>query len=79
MERRASFENGRPRSRGWKNFGRRWTRGVEGFGTWAIFMDVICASFFNMNNPLELKPLIRFRIGFSHLEEHKLNAIFKIL
>ena len=24
-----SFENGRPRSRGWKNFWRRWTRGVK--------------------------------------------------
>ena len=22
-----SFESGRPRSRGWKNFGRRWTGG----------------------------------------------------
>ena len=27
---RGSFEIGRSRSRGWKNFGRRWTWGMEG-------------------------------------------------
>ena len=45
-----SFEIGRPRLRGWKNFGRRWTRRGEGMGGgrgggvlkigefWTIFM-----------------------------------------
>ena len=40
----SSFEIGRPRSRGWINFGRRWTRGVRGLENWTIFMDVICVS-----------------------------------
>ena len=39
-----SFGIGCPRSRGWKNFGRRWTRGVGCFENWTIFMDVICVS-----------------------------------
>ena len=39
------FEIGRPRSRGWKNFGRISTRGVMGLENWTIFMDVICVSF----------------------------------
>ena len=39
-----SFEIGRPRSTGWKNFGRRWTRGVGGLENWTTFMDVICVS-----------------------------------
>ena len=38
------FEIGRPRSRGWKNFGCRWTREVGGLENWTIFMDVICIS-----------------------------------
>ena len=40
----SSIEIGRPRSMGWKNFGRRWARGVRAFENWAIFMDVICVS-----------------------------------
>ena len=48
--RRGSFEIGRPRSRGRKNFGRRWTRGwevlVTGLENWTILMDVICVSSF---------------------------------
>ena len=28
LERGSSFENGLPRSTGWENFGRRWTKGV---------------------------------------------------
>ena len=28
-----SFEIGRPKSRGWKNFGRRWTGRVRGYKT----------------------------------------------
>ena len=32
-----SFESGRPRSRDWKNFGRRWMN-------WIIFIDVICVA-----------------------------------
>ena len=36
------FETERPRSRGWKNFGRRWMKGVGGLKNWTIFMDVIC-------------------------------------
>ena len=47
--RRDSLEIGRPRSRGSKNFGRRWTRGVGGLENWTIFMDVICVLFLNEN------------------------------
>ena len=39
-----SFEIAQIRSRGWKNFGCWWTRGVEGLENWTIFMGVICAS-----------------------------------
>ena len=39
-----SFEIRRTRSRGWINFGRRWTRGMGGYENWTIFMDVICVS-----------------------------------
>ena len=39
-----SFEIGRATSRGWKKFGRRWTRGVGGLENWTIFIDVICLS-----------------------------------
>ena len=35
-----SFEIGRPKFRGWKNFRRRWTRRVGGLENWTIFMDV---------------------------------------
>ena len=35
------FEIGPPRSRGWKNFRRRWTRRDGGPESWTIFMDVI--------------------------------------
>ena len=38
------FEIRRPKSRGWKNFGRRWKREVGGPENWTIFMDVLCAS-----------------------------------
>ena len=40
---RGSFEIGRPRSRGWKYFGSRWTRGGA-HENWTIFMDVIYVS-----------------------------------
>ena len=33
---RGSLEVGRPRSRGWKNFGRRWIRRVRGLENWTI-------------------------------------------
>ena len=38
-----SFEIGHPKSRAWKNFGRKWTEdgGLENL---TIFMDVICVS-----------------------------------
>ena len=36
-----SFEIGGSSSRGWKNFGRRWARGVGGLENWTIFTDVI--------------------------------------
>ena len=32
---------------------------------------------FNINNPLGVKLLIRLRIGFSHLKEHKLEHNFQ--
>ena len=41
---RGLFEIGRPRSRGWKNFGRKWTRGVRGLKNWTTFMNVKCVS-----------------------------------
>ena len=44
IRRRGSFEIGRPVSRRWKNFGRRWTRGLGVLENWTIFMDVICVS-----------------------------------
>ena len=37
-------EIGCTRSRKWKNFGYRWTKGVEGLENWTVFMDVICVS-----------------------------------
>ena len=33
-----------PRSRGWKNIGRRKTKRLGGLENWTIFMDVICVS-----------------------------------
>ena len=39
-----SFKIGRPRLRGLKNVGRRWTRGVGGLEYWTVFMGVICVS-----------------------------------
>ena len=39
-----SFEIGRPSSRMWKNFGRRWTWGMGGLENWTIFIDVISLS-----------------------------------
>ena len=44
-----SFEIGRPRSKKWKNFGYRWTRGVGGLENSTIFMGVICISFLTSN------------------------------
>ena len=45
MERESgSLEIGRSRSRAWKNFGLRWTRGVGGLENWTIFVDVIYVS-----------------------------------
>ena len=38
-------EIGRPRSRRWNNFGRRWTRAVGGLENWTNFLDVICVSY----------------------------------
>ena len=42
-----SFEIGYPRSKGWKNFRRRWTRGVGGLKNSTIFID-ICVSSLDM-------------------------------
>ena len=39
-----SLEIRRPRSRGLKNFGRRWTRKVGGLENLTVFMDVIFVS-----------------------------------
>ena len=38
------FEIGRPRSKRWRKFGRRWTSEVGGLENWTIFMDVIYLS-----------------------------------
>ena len=35
---------GCPRSKGWKNFGRRWTRWVGGLENWTSFIDAIWVS-----------------------------------
>ena len=40
-----SFETGHPRSRKWKNFGRRWTMRVGGLENSTIFMGTIYVSF----------------------------------
>ena len=44
-----SFGIGRPRSRGWKNIGRSWTKRVGDLENWTILMDAICVSSLNMN------------------------------
>ena len=51
-----SFENGRPRSRRWKNFERRWTRRVWSLEISTIFMDVKCVSSLIQN--LKISPLL---------------------
>ena len=51
-----SFENGRPRSKGWKNFERRWTRRVWSLEISTIFMDVKCVSSLMQN--LKISPLL---------------------
>ena len=44
------FDNGDLRSRGWKNFGCKWTSGREsGSWVWTIFMDVICVLSYLIN------------------------------
>ena len=53
-----SFEIGRARSRGWKNFAQRWTRGVEALENWRIFMVVICASSTPRHKALDATSLI---------------------
>ena len=58
MERGRSFEVGRPRSRGRKDFGRGRTRGVGSVENWTIFMDVICVSFLSLDTKFQLKPTI---------------------
>ena len=45
LEREIGGEIERPSSKGWKNFGRSWTRGLMGLENWTIFMDVIFVSF----------------------------------
>ena len=46
-----SFEIGRPKSRGWKNFGRRWTSAGEGVRigqfSWTSYVCVIPNDIFN--------------------------------
>ena len=42
LVKRGSF--GHPSSRGWKNFGQRWIRGVAGLENWTIFEDFTCIS-----------------------------------
>ena len=44
MGEQGSFETRRPRSRRWKNFGRRWTMGVGDLENWTIFMNFISVS-----------------------------------
>ena len=43
-EGRGLFQIGHPRSRVWKNYWRRWTRGMGDLENWTIFMDVIYVS-----------------------------------
>ena len=46
LERGASFEIGRPRSRGWTIFGTN--KGVGGFENWINSMDIICVSYLEL-------------------------------
>ena len=52
------FEMGRPRSRGWKNIGRRWTKGMVGLENWTILMDVIFVSSLTYSKILYVKDLL---------------------
>ena len=38
------FKIVRPRTRSWKNFGRRWTREVGDLANWTFFLYIICVS-----------------------------------
>ena len=53
-----SIENGRPTSRGWRNFGRRWTSGVGSLENWTIFMDFMCV--LSLQNSLQARIRTRF-------------------
>ena len=41
------------------------------------FVRPVASSIFEINNPYDLKLLIRLRLGLSHLRYHKLDIIFK--
>ena len=53
-----------PRSRAWRNFGRRWARGMGSLENWIIFMDVIYVSSLKGFHPSTIpgKPLLHFYI-----------------
>ena len=65
-----SLEIGRPRLRGWKNFGRSWTKvvgGLENCENWTIFINVICISsltYFRKYDRLFNMPLDAVMEGF---------------
>ena len=58
---------GRPRSRGWKNFGRSWTRG-GGLENWTIFMDVICISSLTLIQYFCLHGILPFSKSYTETE-----------
>ena len=69
-----SFEIGRPRSRRWKNFGLRWTRGMRGLENWTTFMNVICASSLTVlrkSNKYYFKILTKFMVFLSILCQNR--------
>lgn len=69
-----SFEIVRPRSRGWKTFGRRWTRGMRGLENWTTFMNVICVSSLTVlrkSNKYYFKILTKFMVFLSILCQNR--------
>ena len=80
---RGSFEIGRAKSRGWKNVGRRWTRGVRGLENWTIFKDVICVSslisFSVVDFILRLNLIVKFEKCISEAGDNVISIIVSLL
>ena len=59
----SSFEIGRIRSRGWKNFERWWKRGVGDLENWTIFIDVIWVSSLSENQSANVNNRFISKVG----------------